>query len=197
MIDKTHLARMTHFGIGSAVAILLVVGASFYHSMAVSREGDQRVAHTHEVLENLEGLLSAMQDADASCLTFVLMGDEQNLASYRSGVLRTSEKAKTLRKLTADNPSQGRRLDTLATLTEQHIQSSDALIELRQTKGAEIAVAQIRGEQGKEIRALVRNMEDEEHQLLSRRDAEAERRSRQTRVVFMAGSVLASLVAFG
>jgi CHASE3 domain sensor protein len=94
MTDKTGLARITHLGIGSAVAILLIVGASFYRSITVSREGDRRVAHTHEALENLEGLLSAMQDVDASCLTFVLMGDEQDLASYHSGVLRTSEKAK-------------------------------------------------------------------------------------------------------
>jgi PAS domain S-box-containing protein len=201
MKTKTVSLRKMQFGLGLVLAILIIVGLLSYRTVAASQESAQWVRHTHEVLENLEDVLAAIQGVETSYRTFVLMGDEQFLESYRSSVLRASEEEKTVRVLTADNPNQGRRLANLAGLMEQKIQFGDALIRLRQTESEEAAVEQIRGGQGirlmEEIRAVIRNMEDEEHQLLSQRDAEAERRSRQTKAVLIMGSALGLLIASG
>jgi PAS domain S-box-containing protein len=195
------LVRKMQVGFGSAMAILLVVGVVSYRSLLASRASDRQVGHTHEVLENLERLLVAIQDVESGYRTFVLMGDEQFLGTYRSGVLRAAQEEKTVHTLTADDPSQERRLAILAGLTEQKIQFGDALIRLRQTKGEETAVEQIRGGQGirvmEEIRTFVRGMEDEERQLLSQRNAESERRSRQAKVILILGSALGLLIASG
>jgi PAS domain S-box-containing protein len=200
-MTRLYLIRRVQFGFGLVLAILFFVGLLSYRTVVASREGDRWVGHTHEVLENLESLLSATQNVDTGYRTFVLMGDAQSLQLYRSGVLRTSQEQKTIRALTADNPNQGTRLATLAGLTEQKIQFGEALIRLRQTKDQEVAVKQIRGGQGirvmEEIRAVIRNMEEEERQLLSQRDAESERRSRQTKTVVLLGSGLGLLVAAG
>jgi PAS domain S-box-containing protein len=195
------LVRKMQVGFGSAIAILLVVGMVSYGSILASGASDRQVGHTHEILENLESLLHAMEDVETGHRTFVLMGDERFLETYRSGVLRAAQVEKTIRTLTADNPNEERRLATLASLTEQKIQIGDALIRLRQTKGEEVAIEQIRGGQGiramEEIRTAIRNMEDQEHQLVSQLDAESERRSRQARAILILGSALGLLIAAG
>src|SRR6202023_270721 len=104
-----------------------------YRSLLASRASDRQVGHTHEVLENLERLLYAVQDVETGYRTYVLMGDERFLETYRSGVLRAAQEEQTIHTLTADNPSQERQLATLAGLTEQKIQFGDALIRLRRT----------------------------------------------------------------
>src|ERR1700732_4363704 len=195
------LVRKMQVGFGSAIAILLVVGMVSYGSILASGASDRQVGHTHEILENLQSLVHAMEDVETGYRTFVLMGDERFLETYRSGVLRAAQVEKTIRTLTADNPNEERRLATLASLTEQIIQIGDALIRLRQTKGEEVAIEQIRGGQGiramEEIRTAIRNMEDQEHQLVSQLDAESERRSRQARAILILGSALGLLIAAG
>src|SRR3984893_1022654 len=201
MIEKLPLARMTKLGISLAITTLFMAGVVLRHSIIVSRQSDERVVHTHEVLENVDSLLSAIQDVEISYRTFGLMGDGQFVDSYRFGVLRTSEEEKTLRELTADNPNQRRRLIALIGLTERYIQFGDMVIRVRQTRGPEAAAEQIRLAWGirimQEIRTVIHDIENEEHQLLLQRDAEAKLRARQLKVVFVVGSFLASLLAFG
>jgi PAS domain S-box-containing protein len=195
------LIRKMQFGFGLVLAILFIVGGLSYRSVALSRASDKSVEHTHEVLENLERLLSAIQDIESSDRTLALTGDAQFLYLYRAGVLRVSQEENTLRTLTADNPNQGRKLVALARLTDQKIQFGETLIRLRQTEGQEVAIQHLQGRQGirimEEIRAVIRDMEAEEHQLLSKRDAQAERRSRQARFVLVAGSLLGLFIASG
>src|SRR5580704_7952915 len=97
------LVRKMQFGFGSAMAILLVVGVVSYRSLLASRASNRQVGHTHEVLENLERLLYAIQDVETGYRTYVLMGDEQYLETYRSGVLRVAQEEKTIHILTADS----------------------------------------------------------------------------------------------
>ena len=66
---------------GSAILALLVVGAISYRAMVVSSESDRWVRHTHEVLENLQDLLSAMQSVESNARGFVLTGNESYLDS--------------------------------------------------------------------------------------------------------------------
>src|SRR3984893_54840 len=201
MIEKLPLARMTKLGISLAITTLFMAGVVLRHSIIVSRQSDERVVHTHEVLENVDSLFSAIQDVEISYRTFGLMGDGQFVDSYRFGVLRTSEEEKTIRELTADNPNQRRSLIALIGLTERYIQFGDMVIRVRQTRGPEAAVEQIRLAWGikimQETRTVIPDIGSEEHQLLLQRDAEAKLRARQLKVVFVVGSFLASLLAFG
>ena len=58
MKTKSQSNRKVQLAFGSAILAILVVVATSYHSMVVSRESEQWVRHTHEVLENLQDLLS-------------------------------------------------------------------------------------------------------------------------------------------
>src|SRR6202171_4148950 len=103
MKTKSLLNRKAQFAFGSAIVTLLIVGAVSYRSMVVSSESGRWVRHTHEVLENLQDLLFAMESIESSCGGFVLTGKESYLESYRASLFSVEQHEATVRKLTVDN----------------------------------------------------------------------------------------------
>ena len=91
MKTKSLLNRKVQLAFGSAIAILLVVAAFSYRGMILSSESDRLVRHSHEVLENLQELLFAMQSIEASSRGFVLTGEESYLDSYRADIVSKQE----------------------------------------------------------------------------------------------------------
>ena len=58
--------RYLQIAFASAIAILILVIALYYRSMAVSRDSEAWVQHSHLVSGNLENMLYAMTNIDAS-----------------------------------------------------------------------------------------------------------------------------------
>ncbi len=201
MKPKSLLSRKVQLAIGSAILTLLVVGAVSYRGMVVSSESDRWVRHTHEVLEKLQDLLSAIQSIDSSYRGFVLTGKESYLESYRASILSAEQDEATVRNLTVDNPEQQRQLPALERLAAQMIQYAETVIGLRRTKGLEAAADAIRSGPGQqsieEFQGVVREMQDEELRLLVLRNADAKRHLGQTKAVLILGTVLGLLIAAG
>ena len=183
---------------GSAILTLLVVGAISYRSMVVSSESVRQVQHTHEVLENLQDMLSAIQSVESSYRGFVITGNEQSLQPYQDSVLRSEQEETIIRKLTVDNPIQQRQIPVLIKLADQKIQDADTVINLRRTKGLEAATDSIRVGKGQrlmdEFQGVVREMQDEELRLLAPRNAYAKRRLGQTKTVLILETILGLLI---
>src|SRR6202142_3388548 len=128
---KSLLNRKVQLAFGSAILALLVVGVVSYRGMVLSGESERWVRHTHEVLENLQDLLLAMENIESSCGGFVLTGKESYLESYRASLLSLEQSEATVRKMTVDNPEQQRRLAALENLAAQKIQHAEMVISLR------------------------------------------------------------------
>jgi PAS domain S-box-containing protein len=199
MNTKFPLIRKMQLGFGSALVILLVASIVSYRSVLASAESERWVRHTYEVLENLEGLLSAMDDVETGVREFALSGHEASLEAYRAGIQRLEQDDKVLRGLTLDNPNQQRRIPALETLQQQEIQLGEAIIRLGKTAGVRAAAKAIRAGNGPRImgavRTVIRDMEDEERRLLLERKAVAKRRLRQTKVVLIVASLSGLLIA--
>src|SRR5579863_4902392 len=201
MKTKSLLSRKVQLAFASAILTLLVVGAICYRGMVVSSESDRWVRHTHEVLENLQDLLSAMQSAESSYRGFVLTGTESYLDLYRASMLRSEQEDTIIRDLTVDNALQQRKISALERLAAQKNQYAVSIIDLRRAKGLDAAADPIRGGEGQRImdeyREVIREMQDEELRLLALRDAEAKRRLGQTKTILILGTVLGLLIAGG
>jgi len=201
MKPKSLLSRKVQLAFGSAILTLLVVGAISYRGAVVSSESDRWVRHTHEVLEKLQDLLSAMQSIDSSHRGFVLTGKESYLESYRASIVSAEQDEATVRNLTGDNPEQQRRLPALERLADQKIQYAETVNRLRRTKGLEAAADAIRSGPGQQIidefQGVVREMQEEELRLLVLRNADAKRHLGQTKAVLILGTVLGLLIAAG
>ena len=199
MKNKSLLNRKVQLAFGSAILILLVVGGSSYRGMAVSRESDRWVRHSHEVIENLQGLLLAMEGIESSDRGFVLTGQESDLEPYRASLLRVEQYAAAVRKLTLDNPQQQRRLPDLERVAAEEIQFAEMVISLRRTKGLDAAANAIESGLGQrtmdEFQGIVRGLQDEELRLLVLRNEDSKRRLAQTKTAVIFGSVLGLLIA--
>ena len=199
MKNKSPLDRKIQLAFGSAILTLLVVGVISYHAMAVSSESDRWVRHTHEVLENLQDLLSSMQDLESSYRGFVLTGKESYLETYRASISRSEQEKTIVAGLTVDNPARRLQIPKLERLAAEKIQLAERAIDLRRTKGLEAAVDAIQNGEGQRImddyREVIREMEDDEQRLLVLRDAVAKQRLDQTRGVLILGTLLGLLVA--
>jgi diguanylate cyclase (GGDEF)-like protein/PAS domain S-box-containing protein len=193
-LAQSVLTRKLHVALGIAVLTLFAVGAISYRGMGVSDESYRWVRHTHEVLENLQELLSAMQTAESSYRGFVITGKEDYLVPYRSSVARSQEEQTIIRNLTVDNPAEQARISTLERLADQKVQYAETVIALRRAKGFEAAAESIRSGEGQgimdEYGNLIRAMQNEELRLLVFRDADSKRRLRQTKTLLIVGSLL-------
>jgi PAS domain S-box-containing protein len=183
----------------SAIVALVVVGAISYRAMGVSGESDRWVRHTHEVLENLQDLLSATESMESSYRGYVLTGDESYVESYRADVVSAQQYEAMVGQLTVDNLSQQRHLPGVAKLMAEKIQFGETVIGLRRHQGFTAAADAIRSGTGQEIgdefQGAVREMQDEELHLLVQRNADAKRRLGRTKMILLLGTILGLLVA--
>jgi PAS domain S-box-containing protein len=201
MQTKSMSNRTVQAAFGSAIAVLLVVGAISYRGIAASGATDMGVRHSHEVIENLQNLCLEMQRVESSSRGFVLTGDENVLRNNQDAVSRAEQIETNLRDLTVDNPTQQRSITTVVRLADQRIQFAQSVIDLRRSKGEEAAADSVRAADEErmmgEFQEAVHQMQQEEQRLLPLRDADAKRHVTQTKVVLILGTVLGLLVAAG
>jgi PAS domain S-box-containing protein len=198
MKTKSRLIRKVRFAFGAAVLILIIVGAISYRAIAVSSASDQWVDHTHSVIANLHDLLAALLTVESTCGEDVLSGDEAFLAEYKPGVLHTQAELATLRELTSDNASQQSGLSNLEPIAASKIQLAKKVIAVRRTMGLDDSLKAIGNGGGKKLkddfRAGVLDMQTEEERLLVPREADANRRLTQTKIVLILGTTLGLVI---
>ena len=108
--------REVLLGFGIAIALLLaVLGYARARVVAVD-EATSRIYHTYDVLATVAEFKSRLSDARAHEREYLLTADRRSLASSRAAARSVDSALAGLRALTADNPPQQRRVDTLVTL---------------------------------------------------------------------------------
>ncbi len=199
MKTKSLINRRVQVAFGAAILTMVVVGTLSYHALVVSSELEQWVRHTHEVIENLERLMSALQNVQSSFRGMVITGKESYLGSYHANIASTEQYDLTIRRLTVDNPLQQQRLPALEKLAAQLIRFSDGVISLRRTKGMQAAAETIGEGTGQrlmdEFQVGIRDMQDEELRLLAVRSVGARRRMAQAKTALVFSSLMGLFAA--
>jgi diguanylate cyclase (GGDEF)-like protein len=184
---------------GAVMAALLIVGIVAYRSVLASSASARWAQHTNEVLEHLAILRLGMENIENGYRDFALSGADAFLQSSRTNTSLVDNEQRALRALTADNPSQQRRLSIIADLLQRLAQRGDAIVRLRRTQAVEDAAPLVGSGQDDPLldafRAAARDMEAEEQQLLRERNSAAMNRFRETQVALIVGSTLALLIA--
>ena len=182
----------------SAIVILLAVGAFAYRSLVLVTESGRWVRHTHEVLENLQGLRYTLQSIESSTRGFALTGEDSYLKSHRATVSSVQNHAAAVRELTVDNPEQQRRLPALQELVGKKIQYSEMIRDLRRTRGLAAAADEVRSGRGErlmsEFDGVAGDVRDAELTLLVHRNSDVKRRLGQTTIVLIFGIALAACI---
>ena len=182
-------------GFALALVILIVIGAVSYQSTTGFIASAESVTHTHQVLQKLEALLSRLKDAETGQRGYLLTGEERYLQPYNGSLEAVDSLLKEIRKLTADNANQQRRLDALEPLNASKFAELKETIDLRKSKGPEAALQVVQSDKGKktmdDIRKIVGEMKDEENDLLKKRSEQEAARARSTEITIIVGTVSA------
>jgi len=179
---------------GTALVILLWIGVLTFRRTLQEDEDQKWVSHTHLVTEKLDAALADLVDAETNQRGYLITGEDSYLNPYRSAANAVYEDAHTLRKLTADNPTQQRSLDEIEPLIALKLAELDDRIKIRNMPGlgAVIPTAIDAGTRYMEhLRTLISKMRLEEQRLLSQRMEAAQVSSRNMKKVLILGNILA------
>ncbi len=178
-------------GFTLALVVLIVIGWVSYSSTTRLIENADLVTHTYQVLGSLDDVLSKLKDAETGQRGYLLAGQDKYLEPYQAAIPQVSQDVADLRRLTADNPNQQRRLDTLKPLIDSKLAELQESIDLRRTKGAEAALQVVLTDKGKtimdDIRKVIADMSDEEKALLKRRSEDSRVSANNTISVILYG----------
>jgi PAS domain S-box-containing protein len=182
------------------IGLTLLVGISLvsYSSLNdLTRTADQ-VARTHELIGQLEEVLSDYKDALIASRGYALTGNESYLDIYKEAKREVDLDLLEVRRLTADNPRRGRQLDAIDQIKQQRYEAFEDIIKTRQTKGFDAALAMLKVDREQalvgEVRERLKDIEGEENSLLLLREAAALSSARHAKIVLVAGSSIGVLL---
>lgn len=189
MLDRTSTAVL----LGTVVLLTIVAGSAFNFARQL-RETDASVSHTQEALTAIQELEADMASIESGQRGYIFTGDEELLIRFRKGNDRVPVSLARVRKVTADNPNQQRRLDQLEPLIAQRIDFADQTINARNQRGFAAAQQLVAAGTGialaDSVYLLIKQMQDEEHALLDRRQKQSEAASVTTFLLLPLGLFL-------
>lgn len=192
------LGRKIAAGFALSVVAFVVVGLISFRTVQDLISTAQRVSHTHEIMTRAESLRSRIVEITSDARGYALTGDARFLDRHRDAVREVDEDTKELRRLTADTPRQQRRLDSLERLVAQRIATSQEIVAARRATGVEAAGRVVASDRVvnllTQIRAVLKEFEHEEGELLRSRLADAESSVRAAKSVILGGSLLGGVV---
>lgn len=164
----------------AAGVVLLIAVLTVNSWLALRRtrelfENSARVAHTHEVLAQLERVTAMLTDAETGQRGYIITGLDEYLEPYDAARAQYEEAFDRLESLTADNPTQLASIARIRELATRRLAVLRQNLEKRDSGGFEAAREGIRSGEGRrlarEIRALVDEMRQHEFDLLRDREA--------------------------
>jgi len=173
------VAALIFIGIGVGV----LVGAQRFITDA------RKVAHTNEVIANVDAVEARLRDAESAQRGYLLTGRIDYLAEYQSNREQLQPLLDGLARLTRQNPQQAARTRTLDDLREQRIAQIEANLVRYRNGGLAAAQTGIDDKAlqvSTRIRVVARRLLDEERRLLAERD----RTSRRSADILRALAVL-------
>jgi len=177
-----------------ALAILTTVGIVSAASNAELVNAYRWVAHTYEVSDRIDRVVSAMGHFEALTRAYGISGNPlylQESAAHRTDVATQID---VLEQLVADNPVQQARVRALRPWAQEKFELNDSLVQARQKGGVEAAASILSSERtniAPEGSRLMAELHREEGLLLVQRQAKVEAVVRSTRLLQLLGSLAA------
>jgi methyl-accepting chemotaxis protein len=197
MFSNWTVARRLIVSFGLAALTLVVIAVVSYRNTSRLIENDAWVTHTYQVQTGLADLLSELKDAETGQRGYLITGDESYLAPYQSALAAIKSTFGDVRKLTADNPNQQRRLAALAPLIDTKLAELKQTIDLRRTEGLDAAARVVVSNVGRSVmdqaRSIVAEADQEEKDLLKVRTEEARSSADSTMAIILWGGLAGTL----
>ncbi len=185
-------------GFALSFVLMATIGIVAYRSINTLSTTSQMVAHTHLVLEHIDDVFSALQDAEIGGRGYIITGEESFLKPYQNAEIKIVSLVNDLRALTADNPSQQQRIVQSEALILAKLSLIKRYIEMRKSRDIEKVTKLVQTGVGQKIMDDLRNifvdMEREERILLKQRAAEVEAAVNSSNLSITLGTLVCLLI---
>jgi PAS domain S-box-containing protein len=179
---------------GVLLTMLLTGFMSFliWQSTREGEEGQDWVVHTHLVEQRLQAAVSNSTGAANRARVFAVTGNKTVLDPYKNKLLAFAQDLKTLRELTADNPSQQRHLDELGPHVAASMDSERKIQDERERTGAPPSASELVEDKlhMDAVKATLVVMQGEEAGLLTQRIGKTQQIRQQTRTVVLSTALV-------
>ena len=163
MMTKSTVGTKIAAGFALTLLVFVFVGAVSYRSTTQFVADSEIRKQTFQTLSQLDRVLSAVQDLQIGLRGYALTGDQTYLEPYHSAMGRIDGLLQELRKLTADDPENQRRVDALDVLVRNYVTHARDTVDAIRTKGLDAGVAIFRTGRAKaltdDIRSAVAEVE--------------------------------------
>jgi len=153
--------------------IIAIIAVAAYLTLHGVSNSTNSVLHTYDVRNELQNLRTELAEIRGSALAYSGSGDESQLQLFRQHSQYISDAFEHLRKLTADNAGQQRRLSELESLSKNYIAQLQTTtvsgVAPASTSPARSAAIRDLDSQESQLDRAVRRMDEEEIKLLSQR----------------------------
>lgn len=156
--------------------LLLNAGTAYWNVQRMSRN-QQTVAHSYQVLDEIQSILALTIDAETATRGYVITGDSTYLEPSRQATERMGQHFAALTQLIRDEPEQRQRARMLSSQVQDLLQNCRRIIDLRQrTASAPFPHALLdKGKQQMDdLRTTIAQMHNVETILLNTRAAESQ-----------------------
>src|SRR6185437_5344550 len=127
---KSAMGKKFLYGIAVAIAgILVILGLSLWQYQRV-REAGTWLAHTNQVLYETQSILNAGTQYELNAKNFLLTGDSGFLRAARNSIVVVPGAIDSVKRLTADNPVQQARIDSLRYYEQRSQENLDSIVAL-------------------------------------------------------------------
>jgi PAS domain S-box-containing protein len=199
---ETSLRRRVTASFAVAVLLTVFIGFSSWRSARLAANDADSVAHTYAVMDTIQILSQHLIEAESSARTFSASGLDALLAPYETAESTVARDDDVLRRLTADNPGQQRRLDVLEIQVRAALDLAQSMVAKRHRSGAFPDSEQILETERlmNAVRSTCQEMKANEIQLLGQRGQRVQAGRRLTSVIIVigifVGAVLLALARF-
>ncbi|RKR82688.1 signal transduction histidine kinase [Mucilaginibacter gracilis] len=185
-------------GFSASILLVFIIGLLSYNSIKNLEVDAKWVDHTQQVIKNSNNLLQLMIDAETGVRGYGATNNKVFLEPYNTALPNIAIKIDSLKKLTDDNPTQQKRIDSLSLLVEKQLNILKTDIETREAKGLDYMVQNHMFLNGKNnmdsIRYLRERINNEENVLLVARKQSSIKQSTTTTLIILTGSTIFLLI---
>lgn len=124
--------RNLRLGYGFSIFILLIVGLVSWFTLRSLINSNKEVAHSGEVMQQLEQLLSTIKDAETGQRGYLLSGQQRYLEPYNGAYKEANLIAAHIQALTVDNPIQQNNMAVIRSILRQRLDILQKLVDKKQ-----------------------------------------------------------------
>lgn len=181
---------------GFVISLLFVLlsAVTSYYSIGLMNEDAKWENHTYDVIDVAQDIELKLLNSETSLRGYIITQRIEYLETYTKNIHQIIPKVKEMQKLTVDNLSQQRRLDSLEFYSAQKVKDMEDILQTNDTKGKDAAVLMVLTDKGRAFKTDMLRVNNAaihaEQALLVVRTAKRVKSATQSTIIVVASSVI-------